>query len=202
MHMIVGLTGGICSGKTEAERVLVKLGVRVLNADEIARFLTDHDPVVRAQIESRFSNEVFTRYGALDRVKLGSRVFASAVERFALEGILHPRILELQNANIDAARRAGQPLVISAPLLIESGAYQSMDRVVLIACTTELQEERLMRRAQLSREDAQRRIAAQLPLDAKQKLADIVLSNNGSLAEFQAAVRVTFLTLFDQEAHA
>lgn len=199
--MIVGLTGGICSGKTEAAHVLAAMGVRVLDADEIARFLTQYDAKVLEQIEQRFGPDVFTPYGALDRKRMGEIVFADASARSDLEAILHPPVIALQRENIAAARASRRALVISAPLLIEAGAYEDMDTVVLISCTRELQRKRLMARNSMTKAEALARIDAQMPLEAKHKFAQVVIDNNGTLAEFQANVRSTFSTLI-QEQHA
>ena len=199
--MIVGLTGGICSGKTEAALVLACMGVRVIDADEISRFLTHYDSDVLLQIEKRFGAEIFTEYGALDRTRLGNLVFSDGNARADLESVLHPPIIALQRENILAARAAGRPLVISAPLLIESGAYRDVDHVVLVSCTTERQQQRLMKRNGLDSAEASARISTQLPLETKQKHAQTVLDNNGTLAEFQAKVRELFTSLFVQEPH-
>ncbi len=199
--MIVGLTGGICSGKTEAAQVLVALGLRVLDADSISRFLTQYDPQVLRQIEQRFGSEVFHPLGALDRQRLGTIVFSDPAARHALEAILHPPVIALQRANIAQSRTAGRHLVVSAPLLIESEAYRDVDTVVLVSCSPELQRQRLMARNNLPLTDAQARITAQMPLAEKHKFADVVIENNGTLAAFQEAVRTTFNSLL-QEPHA
>jgi dephospho-CoA kinase len=200
--MIVGLTGGICSGKTEAASVLTGLGLRVLDADVISRFLTAYDPKVLARIEQRFGTAMFHPLGALDRQRLAQVIFSNDVERGALEAILHPPILKLQRDNIDAAQAAGRHLVISAPLLIEPGAYREMDRVVLISCPVSLQVSRLAQRSKHSAEEAQQRIAAQMPLATKQKFADVVIDNDGTLAGFQVKVRDAFLSLLEQDTNA
>lgn len=193
--MIVGLTGGICSGKTEAACVLVSMGVRVLDADQISRFLTNHDTRVLAQIEEHFGSQVFTIYGALDRQSLARIVFNDDQARHDLEGILHPPILALQRANISTARSTGRPLVISAPLLIECGAYREMDTIVLVRCSPALQQTRLIERNHFTAEEAQARIAAQMPLEVKQNYAQVVIDNDGTLAEFQAKVCEVFSKL-------
>ncbi|MBN2082465.1 dephospho-CoA kinase [bacterium] len=197
--MILGITGGICSGKSTAADVIARLGYRVIDADEISRFITSYHPQVLSEIHQAFGREAFYLGGALNRGALAALVFADEARRKDLEKILHPPILELTQVNIDAARLNGQHLVVVAPLMIEAGAHQSVDRLWVIACSNEQQVRRLVQRTGDTAEAAQRWIDAQMPLDEKKSYADTVLSNDGTIEEFKALVAREWNTLVETD---
>lgn len=186
--MIVGLTGGIASGKTAVADHLARLGARVIDADEVVHYLSHYDPTMLLAIRQLAGNEVFMKSGALDRTALGERAFSDAGLRRGLERIFHPPVLATIEANIVAARLANQHLVCVVPLLYEGGYQALFDQVWVVTVTPEAQIERLMSRGGLSRERAGTMIAAQLPLADKELLADRVLDNNGSLSELTERV--------------
>jgi dephospho-CoA kinase len=185
--VIVGLTGGICSGKSTAAAILRDYGVTLLDCDDLARYLTDFEPAVRESIRANWP-EAFHPAGALDRGRLARIVFSDGSARARLEQILHPLILESVNRNIDAERRGGRPLVVVVPLLFELGMAPLFDQVWLVACQPETQVERLMQRNGLNAAEARQWIAAQWPLEHKLPLASLILRNDAKIADLQAAV--------------
>lgn len=187
--MILGLTGGICTGKTTAAQVLAKLGVRIVDADEISHFLTTYEPAVLQAIRVRFGGVVFHPYGALNRAALGDIVFNDEYERKALEAILHPPILAIQRDAMEYARTEGYPLVVVAPLMFEAGVAGEMDRVWVISCTEANQIKRLRERTGLTEDEARRRIATQMSLKVKEQYASRVIHNNASPEELAILIK-------------
>jgi dephospho-CoA kinase len=186
--MILGITGGISTGKTTAADVVARSGVRVIDCDEISHYLTGYDPTILSAIYEHFGSRVFQRYGQLRRAELSTIIFTDEKEKQALERILHPPIKAVVQANIETALDHDEPLVVVAPLLIEAGMTGQVDRLWVVACTAERQLERLCRRSGIDAERARQWIAAQMPLEEKEKYADTVIRSDGSLEEFQATV--------------
>jgi dephospho-CoA kinase len=193
--VIVGLTGGICTGKSTAAKALQALGVHVIDCDLMAHFLADHDPIVRERILAQFGDEAFLKYGALDRQHLASKVFSSRGDREALETILHPPILTLVDANLLSSRCTRQDLVVVIPLLFELQLQDKFDETWMIRCSLTTQLERLQQRRGYSPEEAKQRIAAQWPLDKKAALATRVLNNDATIADFESTIVTTWESL-------
>jgi dephospho-CoA kinase len=188
-RLIIGLTGGICSGKSTVSAEIAALGVRVVDCDEISHYLTAYDPKTLNAIAQRFGRGVFHQNGALDRGSLAQVVFASEDERRTLEQILHPPIVEVLKCNIDWARQAGKPLLVVVPLLIEAGLQSLVDRVWVVVCSRSNQLNRLMERGGKPSAEAEKWIDAQMALEEKKKLADTVIDNDGTIDELKDAVR-------------
>jgi dephospho-CoA kinase len=176
----VGLTGSIGVGKSFVSGVLAELGCRVLDADETAREVVALNSPALQAVVGEFGKDVLTIEGTLDRAKLGALVFADADRRATLNSILHPYIIARQDERL----REWETLdpngiaVVDAALMIESGGYKRFDKLVVVHCREEIQVERLMARNQLSRAEAERRIAAQMPQDEKKKLADYLIDTS------------------------
>jgi dephospho-CoA kinase len=188
-RLIIGLTGGICSGKSTVSAEIAARGVRVADCDEISHYLTAYDPKILNAIAQRFGSGVFHQSGALDRGALARVVFADEDERRALEQILHPPIIDVLKCNIDWARQAVKPLLVVAPLLIEAGLLSLVDKVWVVACSRENQVKRLMERGGKSSAEAEKWIDAQLALEEKKKLADTVIDNDGTIDELKETIR-------------
>lgn len=186
--MILGITGGISTGKSTAAAVVANSGVRIIDCDEISRYLTSYDTTILTAIYEHFGSRVFKRFGQLKRTVLAQIVFADDRERQALERILHPSIKAIVQANIETALDHNEPLVIVAPLLIEAGMAGQMDRLWVVSCSPENQLLRLCRRAGITPAEAQLWIAAQMSIEEKEKYADTVIRNDGTIEEFQADV--------------
>lgn len=195
----VGLTGGIASGKSTVDRMLRDRDYMVLDADAIAHELLEplqaaHDAVVR-----EFGREILRADATIDRGKLGAIVFADPSKRERLNAILHPRIREISDDWFARLDRPGGPAIAfeDAALILEAGLRKYFDRVVVCWCRPEQQIERLKERG-LSLEQAHRRIAAQMSMDEKRRLADDVIDCSGSLEETERQVEA-LLAKLEQE---
>ncbi|MDY0061803.1 MAG: dephospho-CoA kinase [Myxococcota bacterium] len=183
MTWVIGLTGGIACGKSLVAGILRSTGVEVIDADEVARQVVAPGSALLQQIVARFGPELRRPDGTLARDLLGQRIFANPDERRWLEQLLHPAIGEQVAARIGELGRQGRSLVVyEAALLVETGLHARLDRLIVVTTSPELQLARLVARGGLSREEAARRIAAQLPQEAKVALADLVIDNRGTPA--------------------
>jgi dephospho-CoA kinase len=185
MPRVIGLTGGIASGKSEVSRILRERGLPVIDVDGVAHEILATDEGIKRQVAAAFGPEVLTVDGAIDRTRLGTLIFRDAERRRDLERILHPMIGTVLRQR---TQEADDIVVLDMPLLIELGEHELVDLVVVVYATREHQLQRLMERDGLSREEAIRRIETQLPLDEKVLHADYVINNNGSLQETEEQV--------------
>ena len=187
---IIGLTGGIASGKSTVARLLVARGARVIDADQLARQVVAPGTPGLAEVVEAFGTQVLGPDGALDRAALGERVFGDEAARRRLEAITHPRIAARFLQETERAAEQGVPvLVYEAALLVESGARAAVQELVVVAATPEVQVARVAARDGLGEAAARARIAAQAPLKEKLAVADHVIKNEGSLAELEAQVQ-------------
>jgi dephospho-CoA kinase len=185
---VVGLTGGIASGKSAVASMLRALGAEVIDADALAREVVAPGSPGLADVAARFP-DVIDAAGQLDRAKLGQKVFANDGERAALNALLHPRIHALFAERVKALADAGARLAVyDVPLLFENGLERELDGAVVVWVPREIQRERLMRRNGLSFEEAEQRIAAQASLDDKRQRASWVIDNSKDLAATRAQV--------------
>ena len=177
----VGVTGGISTGKSTFINCLRQLlpDATFFDADVMARELTHQDKNVLAEIRKRFGDAVFNENGELNRSALRAIVFAAPVKRRQLEQVLHPLIRRHWSREAEKHRQSKQYFFADIPLLYETGGEKLCDRVVVVACSEEIQMRRLMQRTGLARNAAAAIIAAQTPLSEKVKLADHVIWNNG-----------------------
>ncbi len=181
--LLVGLTGGIATGKTVVASMLSKLGAALIDFDVLARRVVEPDQPAWRDIVAYFGEQVLAEDGTVDRARLGEIVFADAEKRKKLESFTHPRITELFLAEVRRIRKGEPEAIIQAavPLLIEADMQSIFDHVVVVFAPEEVQVERLMRRDGLTREDAAARIQAQMPIADKLEYADSVIDNSGSL---------------------
>jgi dephospho-CoA kinase len=195
---VIGITGGISTGKSTFAKSLRELlpSARFFDADEMARDLTTKDSVVLNEIRDRFGSEVFQANGELNRSALRTIVFSAPKRRRDLEEILHPRIRQRWSGEAEKYRRSTERFFADIPLLYETGGEAICDRVVVVACSEEIQIQRLMRRMQIKADEAATMIAVQMPLEDKMKRADHVVWNNGqrSVLEDQARLLVNLWT--------
>ncbi len=187
MPFIVGLTGGIGSGKSAAAQVFGELGVAVVDTDAIAHELTAPDGAAIGPIRAAFGSDYISAEGALARARMRERVFADAASKRLLEGILHPLIRERSNAQVLAAR--SPYVVLMVPLLIESGAYRARcRRILVIDCPEEMQVERAATRSGISAAQVRAIMASQAPRAARLAAADDVIDNSRDLAHLRREV--------------
>lgn len=186
---VIGLTGGIASGKSTVGAILADLGVPVIDADQLAREVVEPGSDGLAAIVDHFGADILDDDGALDRKKLGDRVFADAGARAALNAITHPRIAAASQQAIARHSAAGAAYVVyEAPLLVENNLQSWMHALIVVALDPAVQLRRLMERDQIDEAAARARIDAQLPLADKVAVADYVIDNGGTRDETREQV--------------
>lgn len=186
---IIGLTGGIASGKSSVAGIFEELGVPVIDADQLAREAVLPGSRSLVRIAEIFGDDVIAADGMLDRKHLGSLVFADSEKRRLLEGVLHPEIRRLGEERIAREIAAGHHLLVyMAPLLIEAGAVDRVDEIWVVTVRPEIQLARLMARDGISSEDAQRIIDSQMPLSEKASYGRVLIDNSGTPEETRRLV--------------
>ena len=195
--LIVGLTGGYASGKSTVAKMFVELGGVLIDADKLAREVVRPDKQAWFEIVAHFGKEILLKNGELDRNALGEIVFRSEAERERLNAIVHPRVLEEELKAIEEIkeREPDAIVILSVPLLIESGHNKLCDKIVVVTVDRDTQLKRLMERDGFTREEAVRRISAQIPLSEKVTYADYVIDNRGSRKETELQVKEVFSRL-------
>jgi len=186
--LLVGLTGGIGSGKSTVARLLEKLGAVVFDADLLAREAVEPGTPGHAAVIERFGADVLAPGGELDREALASIVFADPAARRDLEQIVHPEVRRLFAEGSEAYRETDRVVVFSAPLLVETGMHTAFEVLVVVSATVATQIERLMRQRGMSEPSIRARIDAQAPLEDKAAAADFLVDNEGSLDELESQV--------------
>lgn len=194
---VIGLTGGIGSGKTRVAELLEELGAAVECSDRIVRELQVPGGAALAAIAKELGPEYVLPSGELDRARLGERVFREPEARRRLNDLIHPLVFGELRARLEAHIRAGASLIVlDIPLLLEgrasgrgSGTKLPFDAIVVVYADSETQIRRVMQRDGLSREDAVARLEAQLPIEEKRRLADVVIDNSSDWAQTEAQVR-------------
>ena len=198
--LLVGLTGGIATGKSTVSTILRSLGSEIIDADLLAREVVEPGAPALAQIADEFGRDVLTASGALDRKKLGAIIFANPERRRRLEAITHPAIRERFLARLDAlAERGFMGLVVfDAAVMIESGNYKNMDRLIVVVTDDATQMARLHGRDGTDEAENRRKISSQMPLAEKAKLADYVIDNSGSREATAEQVGRVFAALMSE----
>ena len=187
---VIGLTGGIASGKSTAAKILAELGAAVIDADRLARDVVRPGEPAYQAIVAAFGNGVLNNDGTINRTALGNIVFADPAARSRLEAITHPAIALRARDLLAGLRRGKTPLAIyMAPLLIEAGITDRVDEIWVVYVDRETQLRRLMQRDGLSEAAALQRIASQMPMEEKRQRARIVIDNNGTEAEMVRQIR-------------
>jgi len=178
---VLGLTGGVGMGKSTATQFLRTHGAQVVDTDEIARQLVEPGQPALAEIQKQFGGKIISSAGELNRAALAQIIFADTAARKKLEAILHPRIRESWLAQIEIWRGEGCKLaVVVIPLLFETQAELSFDKIICVACSAASQQKRLSERGWTS-EQIKQRIAAQMPVEQKIARADFVVWTDGDL---------------------
>ncbi|WP_173202160.1 dephospho-CoA kinase [Geobacter sp. SVR] len=191
---VIGLTGGIATGKSSVARFIAELGGAVIDADELSRQVVSPGSPGLERLVAVFGEEMLLPDGSLDRKRLGRVVFVDDEQRRRLEQIVHPEIRRLAAERIAAAADEGHRTVFyMAPLLIEAGASELVDEIWVVTVDPEVQLERLMLRDGITREEALRITACQMPLGEKARHGRIVIDNSGPPAETQRLVKDIWL---------
>ena len=175
---ILGLTGGIGSGKSMVAQMFAQLGAVVIDADQLAREVVEPGQPALEEITATFGREMLLPDGRLNRAKLAGIIFADSAARAKLNAITHPRIRERMDAEVAARRSGPGVLILDIPLLYENDRASAVEKVIVVWVDPETQLRRLNERDGLTIEAARQRIAAQMPLDAKRARADLVIDNN------------------------
>ncbi|PTY80142.1 dephospho-CoA kinase [Heyndrickxia sporothermodurans] len=184
MAMIIGLTGGIASGKSTVSAMLKAKGYTIVDADIAAREVVNIGEDAYYGIIEAFGKEILLEDGNIDRKKLGSIVFHNTDKRLLLNSIVHPAVRNyMQKKKAEAIEAGKQTIIMDIPLLFESKLTYMVDKTILVFVDPNIQKERLMKRNHLSEEDAIARIRSQMPLKEKIQLSDAVIDNNETLEE-------------------
>jgi len=187
---VIGLTGGIASGKSTVAKILHDLGAAVINADALAREVVEPGRAAWEEIRANFGPDVFLPDQTLDRARLRTMIFNNPELRKTLEAIIHPRVRALAEQRIREHAAAGFDIIVyEVPLLFEAKIHEWLRPVILVACNLETQRQRLMERDRVDACAAQKIIDAQMSLEEKRRLADYVIDNDGGVAELEQRVR-------------
>jgi dephospho-CoA kinase len=198
--LLVGLTGGIATGKSTVSNLFRDLGCVVIDADLLAREVVEPDEPAYRAIVAEFGPGVLHADGTLDRKKLGAIVFAEPARRARLEAMTHPEIrARLARRLAELTERQFHGIVIfDAPVIVESGNHRTVDRLIVVTTDEATQSARLRARDGMSGDEATRRIESQIPLEKKAKLADFVIDNSGPPAATAAQVRRVYAALLEE----
>jgi len=198
---VIGLTGGIASGKSTVAAMLRELGAAIVDADGLARAVVAPGSPAADEIRARFGGSVFTDDGGLDRKKLGALIFDDEEARRDLGRITHPRIAAAsQTAIAELAARGADPIFYEAALLVENGLHRGLAGLVVVAIPEDLQLARLMQRDGLEEPEARKRLASQAPLVDKLAAATWIIDNSQSLAETRSQVEALWTELRRRDA--
>jgi len=195
--LIIGLTGGVASGKTAVSQVLREEGAYLIDADQIARELVQPHTPGWSELKRVFGTDILQEDGSIHRKRLAAKAFSGPEQRNLLNQILHPRIKAEMGRR---AKEIGQEdpdaiVVIDAALIVETGDYKEMDALIVVTSTEEQQIDRLRERDGASEEEAQRILASQIPLEEKLRVADFVIRNEGSFEETRRRAKEVFQEL-------
>ncbi|TRO78571.1 dephospho-CoA kinase [Trichloromonas acetexigens] len=193
--MILGITGGIATGKSSVAKIFRELGATVLSADELAREVVAPGSPLLARLAERFGATVLREDGGLDRPALAAIIFADPQARRDLDGLMHPAIATLAETRLRELAARSPLVVYEAPLLFEAGAEGRVDAVLVVTADDETQLRRLMARDGVDEGAARARIAAQMPLAEKVRRSDYVIDNSQGPEAAEQAVRELFTRL-------
>jgi dephospho-CoA kinase len=179
LSLLVGLTGGMGSGKTLAASFFKQLGAFILDADLICRKLVEPEQPAYREISEIFGKEVFTASGNLDRKRLANIIFKNPQKKEILEGILHPKVFEIEELKYEAIRKEhpNAVVIVDAALLIESGNYKKMDKVIVVNSDEKNRIDRIITRSQMTQDEVKARINNQMPIEEKVRYSDFILEN-------------------------
>lgn len=195
--LIIGVTGGIGTGKTTVAKMLRRLGATVVDADEAAHRAMEPGNPAWNKIVARFGRKVLRHDGYIDRRALGAKVFADKEKLRKLCSILHPEVYKRMRAVVNRTKRADSSAVVAldVPLLLETGGRKYIDKLIVVSAPREVQVRRACRKFGLGRDQVIKRIRMQMPLSRKVKAADFVVDNGGSMISTEKQVRAIWKKL-------
>lgn len=186
--LLVGLTGGLGSGKSTVARMLADRGAVVVDADRLARQALEPGTPAFERACELFGRDILDDEGRIDRRELAARVFADETKRHALESITHPEVFRLLAETVEAHRGTDDVIVFDAPLIVETGFHEAVDVLVVVAASEANQVRRVADARGMDEEEARSRIAAQADPGRREGVADIVIRNDGDLATLEDEV--------------
>ena len=187
--MILGLTGGIATGKSTVTGMLRERGIPVIDADQIAREVVEPGKPAYEAIVRHFGRDILLEDGQIDRKGLGEIVFSDESERQKLNAIVHPEVRRVMREEAEAAEANGADIVfMDIPLLFESKLQHMVEKIVVVYAPCDMQLARMMERDELEEEQAQKRLRAQFPIDQKKLEADFLIDNSFSREETERQV--------------
>jgi dephospho-CoA kinase len=200
--LLVGLTGGLGTGKSTVAAMLARRGAVVVDADDLARRALEPGTAAFKQVCDLFGDEVLMPDGGLDRRAIAARVFADDVKRRALESIVHPEVFRGLADTLERHRSTNSVVVFDAPLIVETGFHRECDLVVVVDAPLDVQVARATAQRGLDPEEARARIAAQTSPEERAAVADVILKNDGSLQDLERQVDSLWEELEDRSARA
>jgi dephospho-CoA kinase len=198
----VALTGGIATGKSYVANRLREAGIPIVDADVLSREVVSPGSPALAAIRKRFGPDAVRRDGTMDRIRVGQIVFKDKRARLDLEAIIHPAVIKAVNDFFNALPKRTPFAVADIPLVFETGREKDFDAIIVVACPREMQLQRVMERNKLSKEDAERRLNAQLPIEQKVKKATHVIKTDGTFEDTNAQVDALIATLRDGKSRS
>lgn len=184
VSQVIGITGSIATGKSTVSKMVKEFGYTVIDADIAARVVVEPGEEAYTKIVDAFGEEILQPNGELDRKRLGNIVFNNEEKRLLLNSIVHPAVRKWMNEQKEAAFNRGEKVVfLDIPLLYESKLTYMTDKVIVVYVDQNIQLDRLMKRNELTEQEAKARIQSQMSIEEKKKLADAVIDNRGSLEE-------------------
>ena len=195
--LVVGLTGGIASGKTTVSQILRQRGAILIDADQIAMELVQPRTPTWSELIRVFGKEILEADESINRKKLAAMVFSNHQKRRLLEEILHPQIRNEIDRRVEEIRKKDPEavVVVDAALLVETGAYRRMDKLIVVTATEAQQMERLRKRTGATQEEAKEIISSQMALEEKVNVADLIIRNEGTLEETSKKAKEIFQEL-------
>ena len=185
--MVLGITGGIATGKTAVSNILQEMGFDIIDMDIISREVIELPEVIK-MLTKEFGTDILTN-SSIDRKKLRNAVFDSSEKVNKLNSIIHPAIIKISKEKIEHLKNMKKKLIIVViPLLFEVNLEYLVDKILLVAASREKQTERIIKRDNTNKTDAENIINSQMPLDEKRKKSDFIIENNGSLSELREKV--------------
>lgn len=186
--LLVGVTGGIGSGKSTVAGMLRDRGAVVFDADELARRAIDPGTAGHAKVIERFGPQTLSADGSIDRRSVARLVFGDEDARRDLEAIVHPEVFRLLKEGLDPYRETGRVVVFDAPLIVEAGFRAACDVLVVVTASPDLRLKRVESSGRMTKEEARARVTVQAPDEEKERVADIVISNDGTLEDLEREV--------------
>jgi len=189
-NKVIGLTGSIATGKSTVSEIFKKYGIPVIDADKIARDVVKKGSYGLKKIVEEFGKDYLNADGSLNRRKLGDLIFSDKNAKKKLEEIIHPLVRKREAEMIKEIREKDKdiPIIVDVPLLIETGSYKYYDKIIVVYVPEDIQIERLIKRDNLSYEEALKRVKSQLSIEEKVKYADYVIDNSRSIEETEKQV--------------